>query len=231
MTLVPFYRLHSERYAIYWQRYRTQTDWDKERQRLDENRLRALWAQAHTVDCVRPGDAAWEKEHLVEAAESDTGVVENGPWRSSADAYDTSGLFNPGFYADIKLPEDKWVIGSKPSDPNADTGTPYLNPAAFGPPPSTSSGALPTRFGTAGRFVDGLRGFATWSEDFSLLKKTDLKFREGAFFEIRMDASNIFNRTGINDPSTDASDPSSFGRVYGKYGGGRTIQVGARISF
>jgi hypothetical protein len=153
------------------------------------------------------------------------------PIHISADAYDTSGLYNNGFYADIKLPEDQWVIGSKPSDPDIDVGTPYLNPAAFGPPPSTASGALPTRFGNAGRFLDGLRGFATWSEDFSLVKRTDLGFREGALFEIRMDVSNIFNRTGINDPRTDASDPSSFGRIYGKYGAGRTIQVGARFTF
>jgi len=153
------------------------------------------------------------------------------PLHISADAYDTSGLFNPGFYADVKLPEDQWVIGSKPKDPDINRGTPYLNPAAFGPPPSTPSGALPTRFGNAGRFLDGLRGFATWSEDFSLVKRTSLKFREGALFEVRMDVSNIFNRTGINDPSTDAADPASFGKIFGKYGAGRTIQVGARFTF
>ena len=153
------------------------------------------------------------------------------PLHVSADVFDTSGLFNNGFYADIKLPKEQWTIGSKPTDPDIDRGTPYLNPAAFGPPPSTASGALPTRFGNAGRFVDGLRGFATWSEDFSLLKRTDLGFREGALFEIRMDVTNIFNRTGINDPNTDAGDPASFGRIFGKYGAGRRIQVGARFTF
>lgn len=51
-------------------------------------------------------------------------------------------------------------------------------------------------------------------------------------FEIRIDATNIFNRTGINDPDTsDATDKSSFGRIYGKYGANRTIQVGARFTF
>lgn len=145
--------------------------------------------------------------------------------------YDTSGLFNPYFQADIKLPKDQWVIGGKPKDPDTNRGTPYLNPTAFGPPPSTRSGALPTRFGNAGRYLDGLRGFATWGEDFSLIKRTDLKFREGALFEIRMDVSNIFNRTGLNNPSNDAGDPASFGRIYGKYGAGRNIQVGARFIF
>jgi hypothetical protein len=100
------------------------------------------------------------------------------PLHVSADVFDTSGLFNNGFYADIKLPKDQWVSGSKPSDPDADVGTPYLNPAAFDAPPATPSGAIPTRFGNAGRFLDGLRGFATWCEDFSLIKRTDLKFRE-----------------------------------------------------
>jgi hypothetical protein len=47
-----------------------------------------------------------------------------------------------------------------------------------------------------------------------------------------MDVTNIFNRTGINDPDTgNANDPSSFGRIYGKYGAHRTIQVGARSRF
>ena len=68
-------------------------------------------------------------------------------------------------------------------------------------------------------------------EDFSLIKQTPIKITEGANFEIRMDVINLFNRVRIGDPNTDASDPSSFGQIFGKTGGPRVIQLGLRISF
>jgi hypothetical protein len=98
-----------------------------------------------------------------------SGIQRSGrPLHVGTGSFDTDVLFNNGFFADTKLPKNQWVIGSKPSVPNADVGTPYLNPAAFDAPPATPSGAIPTRFGNAGRFLDGLRGFATWSEDLLL---------------------------------------------------------------
>jgi len=54
---------------------------------------------------------------------------------------------------------------------------------------------------------------------------------EGANFEIRMDAINVFNRVRIEDRNTDVSDPTSFGQIYGKTGTPRIIQLGLRISF
>ena len=94
-------------------------------------------------------------------------------------------------------------------------------------------GGVPIRFGNAPRWLPNLRGFAIFNEDFSLVKRTALGFREGATFELRMDAINLFNRTRLSDPATDASDPTSFGRIFGKsnVAGPRNIQVGARINF
>ncbi|MGI8786054.1 MAG: TonB-dependent receptor domain-containing protein [Acidobacteriota bacterium] len=153
-----------------------------------------------------------------------------GPLSIGGGSFDDQALFNPGLYADVKLPRDKQIIGEKPNNPDPNNGTPYLNPAAFGPPPLTGNG-VPIRLGNAGRFLPNLRGFAQWDENLSVIKKTALGFREGAFFELRIDVANPMNRTGIVDPQTDASDPASFGRVYGKYGGRRTIQGGARFTF
>jgi hypothetical protein len=76
-----------------------------------------------------------------------------------------------------------------------------------------------------------LRGFAQSGKQISLIKRTRLPFREATNFEIRADISNPFNRTWISDPETDIGDQTRFGRVFSKYGGGRTIQLGARISF
>jgi hypothetical protein len=85
IILVPFYRLSYERYAIYWKRYGTQTDWSKERRRLDENRRGALWAQEHTVDWVRTGESISEREHALETVHSETGVAESRHWRRGTD--------------------------------------------------------------------------------------------------------------------------------------------------
>ncbi len=143
--------------------------------------------------------------------------------------FDDQALFNPGLYGDVLLPQGQQVL-SRPTTVDPNNGTQYLNPKAFGNPPLTDN-AVPKRLGNAGRFLPNLRGFAQYSEDFSLLKKTALGFREGANFELRMDVINLFNRVRLADPATDVSDPTSFGKVYGKCCGPRNIQLGARINF
>ena len=72
-----------------------------------------------------------------------------------------------------------------------------------------------------------MRGFSRFGEDLSLIKRTDLGFREGMNFELRIDALNLFNRIGICDPETNVNDPATFGRVFEKCGGARQIQLGA----
>jgi hypothetical protein len=143
---------------------------------------------------------------------------------------DTGALFNSGFYADTLLSRDKQILGTKPSDPNRGDGTPYLNPAAWGMSPVTDNNVA-IRLPTGVRNQPNLRGFARSGEQLSLIKRTRLPFREGANFEIRADISNPLNRTWISDPETDISDSERFGRVFNKYGGGRTIQLGLRITF
>ena len=144
---------------------------------------------------------------------------------------DTGALTNGTFFVDTLLPRDQQVIGSRPTDPNRGDGTPYLNPAAWGPIPVTDNNVA-KRFGNGVRWQPNLRGFARGGEQFSLIKRTPLPFlREGSTFELRADITNLFNRTWVSDPETDISDPTRFGRVFNKYGGGRTIQLGARITF
>jgi hypothetical protein len=143
---------------------------------------------------------------------------------------DTSALFNNGFYVDTLLSRPQQVIGNKPSDPDRGNGTPYLNPAAWGPVPVTDNNVA-TRLPTGVVRQPNLRGFAQSGEQISLIKRTRLPFREATNFEIRADIVNPFNRTWIVDPETDIGDQTRFGRVFDKYGGQRTIQVGLRFNF
>jgi hypothetical protein len=138
-------------------------------------------------------------------------------------------IFNRGYRPDVLLPRSQQTL-AKPKDVEFGVGAQYLNPEAFADLPSTPNG-VPLHLGNAPRWQPDLRGFPQVGEDFSLIKQTRLKFTEGANFEIRMDAINLFNRVRIGDPDTSVSDPSSFGRIFGKTGGPRMIQLGLRISF
>ena len=151
------------------------------------------------------------------------------PMKISTGTYGIEMLYNPGYRPDVLLPRDQQTL-AKPTSVEVDVGVPYLNPAAFADLPSTPGG-VPLHLGNAPRWQPDLRGFRNFGEDFSLIKRTPIKITEGAYFEIRMDAINFFNRIRIADPNTSAGDPESFGLIYGKSGGPRTIQLGLRISF
>ena len=145
---------------------------------------------------------------------------------------DTGALANNGFYVDTLMSRGLQISGSKPSDPDRGLGTPYLNPAAWGPVPVTDNNVA-KRLPNGVRWQPNLRGFAQSGEQLSIIKRTRLPFirRESSNFEFRADISNPLNRTWISDPNTDISDPETFGRIFNKYGGGRTVQLGIRITF
>ncbi len=153
-----------------------------------------------------------------------------GPQSLSQSAFEGNALFNPGLRADILQPSSQWILPSgKPTNPDPDNGTPYLNPAAFAQAPVTDLN-VPIRFGNAPRYLSQLHGFASYGEDFSLIKRTNLPLREGMNFELRLDILNLFNRIGICGPSTDVTSVD-FGKIYGKCGGSRHMQWGARFTF
>ena len=143
--------------------------------------------------------------------------------------YGNDILFNPGYRPDVPLPRSQQTL-AKPKDVEFGVGAQYLNPEAFADLPSTPNG-VPLHLGNAPRWQPDLRGFAQFSEDFSLIKQTPIKLTEGANFEIRMDVINLFNRTRLADPDAPVGDSSSFGQIFGKTGDPRVIQLGLRISF
>ena len=146
-----------------------------------------------------------------------------------AGGYEGEVLFNPGIRPDI-VPGVEQKIGGEPSAVDSQNGTPYLNPDAFALVPKTDNN-IPVRLGNAPRHLDTVRGFKVFNEDFSLIKRTNLGITEETSFELRLDALNVFNRIRPSDPYTDVNNPETFGRVFTKSGGPRTLQLGLRFNF
>ena len=80
VTLVPFYRLHHQRYTVYWKCF-TEEDWKrKEGERADaEARLRAL--EKRLVDTVRPGEQQPETDHAMKGDRTESGEHLGRKWR------------------------------------------------------------------------------------------------------------------------------------------------------
>jgi hypothetical protein len=141
-----------------------------------------------------------------------------------------SYLGNPpaGWRGDVLLPGDEQKF-SEFGPIDSVSGTPYLNPDAFGVPPSSSWG-VGLRLGTAPRHLPDVRGPALHSENVSIIKRTPVGFTETSSFDFRVDIRNLFNRAGIGDPVTDVSSPY-FGRIFGNRYEPRQLQIGLRVNF
>jgi hypothetical protein len=171
------------------------------------------------------------------------GVVDKfvGGWRITAIHNYRSGnplqIFNSGLDSgmgwwgvrgDVITGVNQKVNFQGPVD--SENGTLYLNPDAFGSPPADPlCGCVATRWGTAPRFLSSTRGPSFQSEDFGILKDTSIT--ERFILRFRADFFNVFNRTGLGDPSTDVGDPGSFGLIYGVAHGPRNIMLSLRLDF
>jgi hypothetical protein len=122
---------------------------------------------------------------------------------------------------------NKLTVGGAPSHTDFKVGTPYLNPAAFAPPPTTENG-VPLRPGTAPRFLPTVRGPHQMRETMRMSKR--FYIREKAFFGVGGTVDNPFKRTSREFLGLDIADPGSFGQLVQR-GGGRTIQLEGRFEF
>jgi hypothetical protein len=121
------------------------------------------------------------------------------------------------------------TLGGAPDKVDVNNGTPYLNPDAFVTSPLTGNGT-PLRVGSAPRVLPNIRGPHSMNETFRMSKRFPLyKQKENLFFQLGMSMTNPFNRTTRYIQDTTVGD-SAFGQVFAG-GGGRTIQLDARIEF
>ena len=83
VTLIPFYRMHDRKYAVYWDCI-TAAEWkDREaEERAERARQRGL--QARTVDSLLVGEAEAERAHRLEGEMTTIGHYRTRTWRQAA---------------------------------------------------------------------------------------------------------------------------------------------------
>ncbi len=148
-----------------------------------------------------------------------------GGWQLSSNLMFHSGLpYTPlmGTSNQSGALDGNWFpnrIGSgKLSNP---TATEWFNPAAFTTPATGT-------FGDSGRTI--LRGPGMAQVDVSLVKGFHLGFLgERGLFQLKADASNVFNHTNFLNPNTSIGTSSA--GVISTAQGPRNLQFGARLAF
>jgi DUF1680 family protein len=84
ITLVPFYKAHFERYAVYWNKY-SDDEWRTIKRDYEAAQVKLRVLEARTVDAVRLGEMQPEREHGLESDKSRAGVIEDVRWREAGD--------------------------------------------------------------------------------------------------------------------------------------------------
>ena len=70
VTLIPLYRLHRERYSVYWNLL-SEEGWQKQKTELAAADAKRIADEARIVDIVRPGEQQSEIDHHVQGEKSD----------------------------------------------------------------------------------------------------------------------------------------------------------------
>ena len=149
-----------------------------------------------------------------------------GGWQVSSLFYIQSGnVFTPTMntnntnsQANSQYPN---VVPGVPLYPDHQTAAQWFNPAAFSAPPAFT-------YGNAGRNI--LRGPRSSDVDFSAAKTLMLPKMEHGQIQFRFDATNALNHTSLGIPNASIGG-STVGQITGAAISGRTLQLGARLSF
>ena len=97
VTLLPMFRLHRQRYAVYWP-VRDEQTYAAVRARRERERQEAATVEARTIDRVVIGDAASEKAHRLQGERTESGAAPwpYSRWRHAAGWFAYDLKFLPG---------------------------------------------------------------------------------------------------------------------------------------
>ena len=96
--------------------------------------------------------------------------------------------------------------------------------------PQVAVKPAPYTGGNAPRILPNARIPGTNNLTASLIKQVPLGFREGARFEVRLEAFNVFNRVQFAAPDTNVGD-TTFGQITAQANQPRQVQVGMKLYF
>lgn len=82
VVLEPFYRVHHERHAVYWE-VLTPEGWADRKSRAEAAAAEWKMAQASAVDLVTVGDSNSEAQHRIQSTTTTAGVVAGRSWRQA----------------------------------------------------------------------------------------------------------------------------------------------------
>lgn len=80
IELIPFFRLHESRYAVYWP-YTTAADLEKSRAKAAADEHARITLQAKTIDQVAAGEQQPESDHFYKGEQSEVGIYNGRHWR------------------------------------------------------------------------------------------------------------------------------------------------------
>ena len=84
VTLIPFYRMHRERYSVYWKQL-SETQWQAHQVELAAAEARRVADEARVVDSVNPGESQSETDHRFQGGDTHSGDFKSRKWRDASD--------------------------------------------------------------------------------------------------------------------------------------------------
>ena len=82
VTLIPFYKLHRERYSVYWQLI-SEEEWKLKSAQIAAEEAHRMAEEARVVDVVRPGESQSETDHKWTGEDTQAGDTFGFKWRKA----------------------------------------------------------------------------------------------------------------------------------------------------
>jgi hypothetical protein len=82
VTLLPFYKMHYQRYIVYWDLLGLQ-DWTRMKDQFEAEQAGIRAAEAGTIDHIVPGRMQDERDHDFAGERTHQGSFRNRPWRDA----------------------------------------------------------------------------------------------------------------------------------------------------
>ena len=100
LQLIPFYRIHDEKHAVYFDIF-TPSDWEIKEKEYLEAQERQKQLEARTVDMLRIGEMQPERDHNLQSENSDTGDAHGHKYRHA---------YNGWFSFDVKVDPEQPML-------------------------------------------------------------------------------------------------------------------------